>query len=614
MRFIFIIFFTVVLNPNYSQDLKIKYIDSDHTYNSDFTDGQMLHSIGTHNIQILRANRSYPESAEGLGWTYNHAPFLSYWKGYFYCQYLSTPMGEHSSPGVSLITRSKDGYEWDKPKIIFPIYFDYHKSDKYVDVKNLIMHQRMAFHVSTNGKLLVFGHYGGNNGDGVGRVVREVFEDFTYGPIYFIRLNESWKGNISYPYYKTSEDKGFIFACEEFVKDPIKRIQWWEEDYLSSDSGKFYLPFKRQKAFTFYSISDKIKIGLFKSRMVNWSMDGGNTWSKPERSESLKYGGAKIWGQKLDSNLYAIVYNPTDNKNRHPMGVATSKDGIKYQNLSLVHGEVPLKRYWGIEKRPGPQYVRGISEGNGNPPGDDLWVVYSVSKEDIWISKIPFPISTTWEGTISDDFNNPSSKYLIENWNIYSPKWCPIIIENGPNGQGKSLVLEDFDPYDYAKAVRTIDNQTQGNISMDFYVESVNDPFFVDITDKFGKRLISLKIDKIDLLNVIEKGDNSRMEFILDQKSWNKILILYNSKMLEFKLKINQNEITKSISFLNKGIPNRVELRTGKYRMDRKIQEYKSNDQKVPGWDEPNSERPSKSTKIYIDNFISGNYSGYLRD
>ena len=106
---------------------------------------------------------------------------------------------------------------------------------------------------------------------------------------------------------------------------------------------------------------------------------------------------------------------------------------------------------------------------------------------------------------------------MIENWNIYSPKWCPIIIENGPNGQGKSLVLEDFDPYDYAKAVRTIDDQTQGNISMDFYVESVNDPIFVDITDKIGKRLISLKIDKVDFLDVIEKGDNSRMKFILDQ-------------------------------------------------------------------------------------------------
>ena len=295
-----ILFFLLLVNFFYSincQELKIKYVDNDHTINTDFTDGQMLPSIGTHNFQILRANRSYPESADGLGWTYNHAPFLSYWKGSFYCQYLSTPMGEHSNPGVSLITRSKNGFDWEKPKIIFPIYFDYQKSEKYVDVKNKIMHQRMAFFVSSNGKLLVFGHYGGNNGDGVGRVVREVHEDLSFGPIYFIRLNELWKGNIAYPLYYRSNDKEFIFACDEFLNDPVRRIQWWEEDYLASDSNEFYLPFKRQKAFTFYSISKKIKIGLFKSRMVNWSVDGGLTWTKPVKSESLKYGGGKIWGQ-----------------------------------------------------------------------------------------------------------------------------------------------------------------------------------------------------------------------------------------------------------------------------------------------------------------------------
>ena len=58
------------------------------------------------------------------------------------------------------------------------------------------MHQRMAFYVAPNGKLLAFGHYGGNNGDGIGRVVREVKNDFNFGPIYFIRINEEWRGNI----------------------------------------------------------------------------------------------------------------------------------------------------------------------------------------------------------------------------------------------------------------------------------------------------------------------------------------------------------------------------------------------------------------------------------
>ena len=39
--------------------------------------------------------------------------------------------------------------------------------------------------------------------------------------------------------------------------------------------------------------------------------------------------------------------------------------------------------------------------------------------------------------------------------------------------------------------------------------------------------------------------------------------------------------------------------------MNRKIQEYKSGDQKIPGFDEPDSETKIDPTKIYLDNFIS---------
>ena len=54
----------------------------------------------------------------------------------------------------------------------------------------------------------------------------------------------------------SSNDKKLIQACNSFLNDPVRRIQWWEEDYLSEDSKKFYLPYERQKAFSFYSISD----------------------------------------------------------------------------------------------------------------------------------------------------------------------------------------------------------------------------------------------------------------------------------------------------------------------------------------------------------------------
>ena len=101
--------------------------------------------------------------------------------------------------------------------------------------------------------------------------------------------------------------------------------------------------------------------------------------------------------------------------------------------------------------------MRGIVEGNGDPPGNDLWVVYSVNKEDIWISKIPVPITRSFKGEINDSFDNNSVVEPLRYWNIYSPKWCPIKITKTPFKSGYSICLTDRDPYDYAKAVRMID-------------------------------------------------------------------------------------------------------------------------------------------------------------
>src|SRR5699024_692448 len=56
--------------------------------NMDYHHGQLSPVMGVHNIQILRANREFPDRAEGTGWTYNHAPNMAYWNGTYYVQYL----------------------------------------------------------------------------------------------------------------------------------------------------------------------------------------------------------------------------------------------------------------------------------------------------------------------------------------------------------------------------------------------------------------------------------------------------------------------------------------------------------------------------------------------
>lgn len=95
-------------------------------------DGGFRYAIGTENIQVMRANRttgavfdpnlSKEDSVSKIGWTYNHAPNLTYWKGKFYLEYLSNPKDEQQPPGHTLLVTSTDGRHWGKPFVVFPQY------------------------------------------------------------------------------------------------------------------------------------------------------------------------------------------------------------------------------------------------------------------------------------------------------------------------------------------------------------------------------------------------------------------------------------------------------------------------------------------------------------
>jgi hypothetical protein len=78
---------------------------------------------------------------------------------------------------------------------------------------------------------------------------------------------------------------------------------------------------------------------------------------------------AKVWGQRTPDGRYALLYNPRrDNRHRWPLAIVTGDDGVRFDELLTVQGEVPPRRYNGLDKAFGPQYVRGIAEGNGTPP------------------------------------------------------------------------------------------------------------------------------------------------------------------------------------------------------------------------------------------------------
>ena len=593
----------------------VRYIGAVTTSNSDYKngyhDGQMRVAIGVQNYQIMRANRTHPEWSDGLGWTYNHAPMLAYFNGQFYCQYLTNPAGEHIPPGVTMLARSKDGKNWTKPQVLFPIYFT--TNDK-AAIFFTFMHQRMGFYIAPNGRFLTMAFYGDPYGDGIGRVVREIYKDDSLGPVHFIRVNAGREADVKYPLYTESQDKGFIEACDAFLADRIRRMQWWEEDRRAKDAADFYrvplIKGEPGKAFCFYTRPDGAVVGFFKDRWVTVTKDNGQTWSQPVRCETLKYGGAKIWAQRLDNGQYALVYNPTDSQARHPLCIATSDDGVLFDNLVNVHGEVPPKRFWGREKRPGPQYVRGIIEGNGNPPGDDMWVVYSVSKEDIWISRIPIPVRWAVDGPVADDFSTIETDGVIKDWNIYSPQWCPVEVVEFPSAAQKSMMLKDFDPYDYAKAVRVFQSAPKQELSFNVYVESSAQLLDIEVVSAKGERLLQSRVDtNRDYLVKDGEADYSRVAQ-LDAGKWYSFEINLDSKARQFSVDLDGKPVVQNAAFSEpNGVPERIIFQTGPYRLTDDVQKYKSGDESRPGWDEPGADEKVAEAVYYIKDFKAGELS-----
>ena len=469
--------------------------------NPNLHDGGLSPVVGVHNIQTMRANRKLPYATNGNGWTYNHQSMMAYWHGSFYMHYLCDPVDEHVPPSMTMLQTSKDGYTWTDPEVLFPIYRipDGFTKDGKVFAKGMdaIMHQRVGFYVSKSDRLIAIGNYGialypkddPNDGNGIGRVVREIYEDGSFGPIYFIYYNHAFnEKNTDFPYYTRSKDKGFREACEEILANPLQRMGWVEE----ADREDPIIPLKKEyKAFCYYTLDDGRIVSLWKHALTSISGDGGNTWAEPiARAKGFVNSNAKIWGQRLSDGTYATVYNPSEF--RWPLAISLSKDGLEYTTLNLIYGEVPPMRYAGQYKSFGPQYVRGIQEGNGTPEDGDLWLTFSVNKEDMWVSRVPVPVEQHATAHADDDFADYKKLSDLKTWNLYSGVWAPVTLD------GKWLTLSDKDPFFDAKVERKIpasrlltvefdlqaEQNDHGHLEIEFVDEDGTACARIDLTDE----------------------------------------------------------------------------------------------------------------------------------
>jgi hypothetical protein len=197
---------------------------------------------------------------------------------------------------------------------------------------------------------------------------------------------------------------------------------------------------------------------------------------------------------------------------RYPLALVHGDDGRVFRDMRVVHGELPAQRYPGLHKNLGPQYMRGLAEwaNDGHLPDQQaMWLIYSVSKEDIWVSRIPLPIKPDETTFPSDDFANLAPGGIVPGWNLYSPRWAPVtmVAEEG----GRCLELRDGDPFDYARAVRVFPASANPRVEFRVKGSQTNALLEVELCDASGRRPVRVALAENGTIHAI--GGNSRTDF-----------------------------------------------------------------------------------------------------
>jgi len=503
-----------------SDGLPLQYIGPD-LPDKEAPDGRLMYSPGVQNIQINRANRKYPpplapESENRKGWTYQHHVGIGIWKGLLYAVWDMTHVGEDNPPCHLVYSTSSDGFNWSGPKDLYPF--------------NKAYNSRFYFFHSSNDRMLVFaaGWYPTDNISESRKdrlYVREITADHKLGEIY--TLIKPAPGHP--PFYTQSKDAGFLQACREAINNKLlleqadyglllgeRKMKWhdgknWpggEVPHIGGDLWRF------GKALCFYHRNDSVLVGLCKMGFVTQSRDGGNTWSLPVIPKGIKGGGGKLWAQKTPDGRYTMIYIPQSD-HRYPMAITTSDDGITFKDMRVIHGEVPPQRYTGRARDIGPQYLRGVSEWGSDgsrQEKDCIWTVYSMSKEDIWVSRIPVPIVAEEQEPVYDNFDNVAVGPRVPGWNTYCPVWAPVSIAAEAGSKNHYLELEDREPVDYARAIRVFPISKAADVSFKLAAEQVNrGRLEIELLGELGSRPVRLILNDKGQIEAVD-GRQSAVE------------------------------------------------------------------------------------------------------
>jgi len=374
------------------------------------------------NVKTTTLHRGTPETG-----TFNHHSHITYFKEVFYVVWDIQAKDEHGPGQHGLLRRSTDqGKTWSPVEELFPAM------DNYIPSSEALRNGRYKGRIQTSNGFAVVDdvlyavtevddHRGTSISNRkrfhAGRLCRSINPNGSSGDIFWLKKDapEPVEGFPAYP----AGDPSLVQKIHEYFQQPGNEIQLdfsanvpvsdsstdaWAPFPISDDNHRLieqvpsyqaangtWVRLYRDAGLRGVPIPEKgfkAELEANKSRRnyASYSFDNCKTWTVPTRT-SFPDACAKSNAGKLPDGQVYVINNvlplSTKDGGRQLLGISLSRDGLNFDRVAVIRFMAPPKRYEGRAKSAGYAYPHSVVVG------DHLWVIYSVNKEDIEVTRVP---------------------------------------------------------------------------------------------------------------------------------------------------------------------------------------------------------------------------------
>lgn len=329
------------------------------------------------NLEHINLNTATPEMG-----TFNHHPYITYFKGVFYAIWDIHIRDENAAGQHGLLRRSTDqGKTWTPVEVLFP------PPDKIVPVSeeaNITRFQNADGFAVVDDKLYAVTSVdeyrrtsNGRRRINIGQLCRSLHPEGSLGKIFWL-LPEAPEPVPDFPAYPAG-DPSLVEKIINYFRQPgnIIQLRYGPEGHhpTSDDNHRLSEPVPA------YKLTDGTWVRMYRDTGEK------NARKKNARAREESKSRRNYASFSFDDGQVYVINNvlplSTKKGGRSLLGISLSQDGLNFDRVAVIRFIALPKRYKGRAKSIGYAYPHSFVVE------DNLWVIYSVNKEDIQLTRIP---------------------------------------------------------------------------------------------------------------------------------------------------------------------------------------------------------------------------------